>query len=55
MITLPVDFGADLLAQANTLFTDVSPILLITLGIPFAVYVVKLIGSFIPKAKHSSK
>jgi hypothetical protein len=55
MITLPTDFTTDLVANISTIFTDVSPLLLVALGIPFAVYAIKLVASFIPKAKHSSK
>jgi hypothetical protein len=51
MITLPVDFLTDLSANIGTVFTDVAPILVVTLGIPFGIYIVKLLIGFIPKAK----
>jgi len=54
MITLPVDFTTDLLAQVNTVFTDVSPLLLLAIGIPFGIYVIKLVIGFLPKAKHTA-
>jgi hypothetical protein len=49
MITLPVDFGTDLMANVSAVFTDVSPVLLIAVGIPFGVYVIRKIISLIPK------
>jgi hypothetical protein len=55
MITLPTDFVTGLTANVSTVFTDVSPVLVVTLGIPFAIYIIKLVASFIPKAKTSSK
>jgi hypothetical protein len=55
MITLPVGFATGLTGNITTIFADVSPLLLVALGIPFAVYAIKLVASFIPKAKHSSK
>ena len=49
MITLPTDFTTDLTANISTVFTDVGPLLLITLGIPFGVYVIRKIISLVPK------
>jgi hypothetical protein len=49
MITLPVDFATDLTANISTVFSDVSPLLLIAVGIPFGVYVIKKVLSLIPK------
>jgi hypothetical protein len=53
MITLPVDFATNLLANVDTVFTDVSPLLLIAIGIPFGIYVIKLVVGLLPKAKGS--
>lgn len=55
MITLPTDFSADLMANANAIFTDVSPVLLLAVGIPFGIYVIKLVVGMLPKAKTSTK
>jgi hypothetical protein len=51
MITLPADFGTSLMANASTVFTDVSPLLLVVLGIPFGIYVIKQIVGLIPKTR----
>ena len=49
MITLPVGFANDLTANISTVFSDVSPLLLIAVGIPFGVYIIKKVLSLIPK------
>ena len=49
MITLPVDFATDLVANISTVFTDVSPLLLIAVGIPFGIYAIKKVLSLVPK------
>lgn len=51
MITLPTDFTTGLVANISTVFTDVSPLVLIAVGIPFGIYAIKLVLSLIPKAK----
>jgi len=49
MITLPTDFATDLAANISTVFTDVSPLLLIAVGIPFGIYAIKKVLSLVPK------
>lgn len=49
MITLPVDFTTDLVANISTVFTDVSPLLLIAVGVPFGIYAIKKVLSLVPK------
>ena len=49
MITLPTDFTTDLVANISTVFTDVSPLLLIAVGIPFGIYAIKKVLSLVPK------
>jgi hypothetical protein len=49
MITLPVGFDTGLTTGLTTLFADISPLLLIAVGIPFGVYVIRKIISLIPK------
>ena len=51
MITLPTDFVADLTANISTVFTDVSPVVLIALAVPFGIYVIKQVIGLIPKSK----
>lgn len=49
MITLPTDFATGLVANISTIFTDVSPLLLITVGVPFGIYAIKKVLSLVPK------
>jgi hypothetical protein len=49
MITLPVDFATNLMANISTVFTDVSPLLLVAVGVPFGIYAIKKVISLIPK------
>jgi len=49
MITLPTDFVTSLTANVSTVFADVAPVILIAVGIPFGIYVVKKVISLIPK------
>ena len=49
MITLPTDFATGLVANISTVFTDVSPLLLIVVGAPFAIYIIKKVLSLVPK------
>jgi len=49
MITLPTGFDTGLVANISTVFTDVSPLLLIAVGIPFAIYAIKKVLSLVPK------
>lgn len=49
MITLPVEFTTDLVANVVELLADFGPLLLVVIGIPFGVYVIKKVISLIPK------
>lgn len=49
MITLPTDFTTDLVANVVEIFADFGPLLLITIGVPFGVYVIRKVISLIPK------
>ena len=49
MITLPTGFATGLTTNASAVFTDIGPLLLITLGIPFGVYVIRKVISLVPK------
>ena len=49
MITLPTGFTTGLTTNIGTVFSDVGPLLLIAVGIPFGVYVIKKVLSLIPK------
>lgn len=49
MITLPTDFATGLQANISTVFTDVSPLVLIAVGIPFGIYVIKKVLTLVPK------
>ena len=47
IITLPVDFATDMLAYAGELFTDLSTLIIIAIGLPVAFWVIsKAIGLF---------
>jgi hypothetical protein len=49
MITLPVDFATDLMANVSAVFTDVSPLLLLAVGVPFGIYIIRKVISLVPK------
>jgi len=49
MITLPTGFVTSLTANISTVFTDVSPLLLIAVGIPFGIYAIRKVLSLVPK------
>jgi hypothetical protein len=52
IITIPTNAAADMLAYSGTLFTDLWPILLVVVGVPFGFYVVsKTISLFRKHAK----
>lgn len=47
MITLPVGFETDMLAYAGELFTDLSPVILVLVGLPLAFWAIsKVVGLF---------
>jgi hypothetical protein len=43
IITMPPNFSNDLIGNTSMLFEDISPFLLLILGIPFGIYVIKKI------------
>ena len=49
MITLPTDFVTGLTGNITTVFADLSPLVLVAVGIPFGIYVIKKALSLIPK------
>jgi len=49
MITLPTGFVTGLTGNISTVFTDISPLLLIAVGIPFGIYAIKKVLSLVPK------
>lgn len=49
LITLPAGLTTGLTDNASSLFGDIAPYLLIIVGIPFGVYVIKKVLSLIPK------
>lgn len=53
MITLPTTLVADLSSNITTVFADLAPLIVVAVGVPFAIYIVKLAVSFLPKAKAS--
>jgi len=43
------EVATGLVANISTVFTDVSPLLLIVVGAPFAIYIIKKVLSLVPK------
>jgi len=52
ILTLPTDFLADITAYAGTLFTDLSTLIVLAIGLPVAFWVIKkVIGLVSAKTK----
>jgi hypothetical protein len=49
LITLPAGLTTGLTDNASSLFGDIAPYLLIIIGIPFGIYIIKKVLSLIPK------
>lgn len=51
VITLPSTAGADLLADAGTLVTDLWVLIALAVGVPLAFYIIRKIIALMPKGR----
>lgn len=46
-ITIPATFPTDLLAYAGVLFTDLTPVIILAIGLPLGFYVIRKVISLV--------
>lgn len=47
IITLPIDFASNLLAYAGQLFTDLTPLIVLVIGLPLAFWAIRKVISLV--------